>query len=139
MPVVQGKRPPFLFLVLDLQLTPPLSCAAPVLAGIVSLLNGARISSSQPPLGFLNPFIYSIGYRGLNDIVDGGSRGCTGKDRFSGLTTPIVPFASWNATKGWDPVTGYGTPDFPRLLRLSRLYHTAQEVAEQKEGGYQVN
>lgn len=112
------------------------SAAAPSFAGIVSLLNGARISSGRPPLGFLNPFIYSIGYRGLNDIVNGGSRGCTGKDGYSGLKTPIVPFASWNATRGWDPVTGYGTPNFPRLLGLSQHYLRRQEVAEQQAGSY---
>ncbi|MCJ1462751.1 vesicle formation at the endoplasmic reticulum [Pseudocyphellaria aurata] len=102
------------------------SASAPVFAGIVSLLNGARISSGRPPLGFLNPFIYSFGYRGLNDIIDGGSKGCTGTGRSSGVETPVVPFASWNATKGWDPVTGYGTPNFPRLLRLSRYYYYKQ-------------
>jgi tripeptidyl-peptidase-1 len=34
------------------------------------------------------------------------------------LETPFVPYASWNATKGWDPVTGHGTPDFKKLLKL---------------------
>lgn len=70
-------------------------------------------------MGFLNPWIYSVGYKGLNDIVVGGSRGCTGKDIYSGLPAPFVPYASWNATPGWDPVTGYGTPDFMKLLELS--------------------
>ncbi|KAL8644484.1 MAG: hypothetical protein Q9210_007232 [Variospora velana] len=96
------------------------SASAPAFAGIVALLNGARLAKGRKPLGFLNPFIYKYGYRGLTDIVDGGSRGCTGRDIFSGLPTPIVPGAGWNATKGWDPVTGYGTPNFPALLRLSQ-------------------
>jgi hypothetical protein len=30
-----------------------------------------------------------------------------------------VPYASWNATTVWDPVTGYGTPDFQKLMRLA--------------------
>jgi tripeptidyl-peptidase I len=29
-----------------------------------------------------------------------------------------VPFASWNATQGWDPVTGLGTPNFHKLKQL---------------------
>ncbi|KAI9813573.1 MAG: vesicle formation at the endoplasmic reticulum [Pycnora praestabilis] len=95
------------------------SAAAPTFAAIVSLLNSARLSANLPPLGFLNPWIYSVGRYGLNDIVNGGSRGCTGTDIYSGLPAPFVPFASWNATKGWDPVTGYGTPNFGKLLRLS--------------------
>ena len=94
------------------------SASAPTFAGIVALLNSARLSAHKPPLGFLNPFIYSKGYTALTDIVNGGSKGCTGKDIYSGLPTPFVPYASWNATPGWDPVTGYGTPNFQKLLRL---------------------
>ena len=95
------------------------SASAPSFAGIVSLLNDARLAAGKSPLGFLNPWIYSTAYRGLTDIVDGGSKGCTGTDIYSGLPAPFVPFASWNATKGWDPVTGYGTPVFSKLLRLA--------------------
>ena len=85
----------------------------------MSDLNSARLSANLPPLGFLNPWIYSVGRHGLHDIVHGGSKGCTGKDIYSGLPTPFVPYASWNATKGWDPVTGYGTPNFQYLLKLA--------------------
>ncbi|KAL6709341.1 Tripeptidyl-peptidase sed2 [Coniothyrium glycines] len=96
------------------------SASAPAFASIVALLNNALISSGKSPLGFLNPWIYSEGYKGLNDIVDGGSSGCTGRDIYSGLPTPFVPNASWNATDGWDPVTGYGTPDFEKLLSIAQ-------------------
>lgn len=138
MTAVQGKQPSFFSWSRNFSLHKLSSAAAPVFAGIVSLLNGARMSSGQPPLGFLNPFIYSIGYRGLNDIVIGGSKGCNGIDRTTGLKTPFVPFASWNTTKGWDPVTGYGTPNFPELLKLSQFYHREQTAAEQNEGYDQV-
>lgn len=96
------------------------SASAPVFASVVSLLNNARIAAGKSSLGFLNPWIYSEGYKGLNDIVDGGSTGCTGRDIYSGLPAPFVPFASWNATTGWDPVTGYGTPDFEKLLSIAQ-------------------
>ncbi|KAI1380902.1 subtilisin-like protein [Hypoxylon crocopeplum] len=93
------------------------SASAPTFAAIVSLLNNARIQSGQKPLGFLNPWLYSEAVDGgLTDIVTGGSKGCTGRDIYSGLPTPIVPGAGWNATKGWDPVTGLGTPLFDKLL-----------------------
>ena len=101
------------------------SAASPTFAGIVALLNSARLSAGQPPLGFLNPWIYSVGYKGLTDIVNGGSKGCTGRDQYSGLPTPFVPYASWNATIGWDPVTGYGTPNFGKLRKLA-LSNTTQ-------------
>lgn len=94
------------------------SASAPTIAGIIALLSDARLQAGKPKLGFLNPWLYSEGYKALNDIVVGGSRGCTGKSIYSGLPAPFVPYASWNATKGWDPVTGYGTPDFAKLLKL---------------------
>ncbi|KAL1963005.1 hypothetical protein VTN77DRAFT_8753 [Rasamsonia byssochlamydoides] len=96
------------------------SAAAPTFAAIVALLNDARLRAGLPVLGFLNPLIYSKGYKALNDITTGGSNGCNGQSRFGGPTIggAVVPGASWNATEGWDPVTGYGTPDFAKLLKL---------------------
>ncbi|KZM23601.1 Tripeptidyl-peptidase I [Ascochyta rabiei] len=96
------------------------SASAPVFASVVALLNNARLAAGQPALGFLNPWIYSKGYQGLTDIKDGGSTGCIGRSIYSGLNAPLVPYASWNATEGWDPVTGYGTPNFGDLLELSQ-------------------
>jgi tripeptidyl-peptidase-1 len=95
------------------------SASAPMFAALVSLLNNARLAQGRRPLGFLNPWLYSVGKEGLTDIVHGGSTGCTGTDIYSGLPTPFVPYASWNATPGWDPVTGLGTPLFDKLLELS--------------------
>lgn len=97
------------------------SCAAPAFGGIVGLLNDARLRAGQPVLGFLNPWLYSGGQKGLNDIVRGASTGCDGNMRFGGKSngSPVVSNASWNATQGWDPVTGLGTPDFGRLVKLA--------------------
>ena len=103
------------------------SAASPTFAGIVALLNAARKSNGQPTLGFLNPWLYSTGKLGLTDIVDGGSKGCIGKDIYSGLPSPLVVGAGWNATTGWDPVTGLGTPLFDRLLT---------QVVQKGYGGY---
>ena len=113
------------------------SSAAPTFAAIISLINGDRMSSGKPPLGFLNPFLYKLGYQGLTDIVTGGSRGCTGVELRSGSQTPFVPFASWNATTGWDPVTGLGTPDFRRLLKLARLSHPRRPSGRIRGSRYQ--
>jgi tripeptidyl-peptidase I len=72
----------------------------------VADLNSILLSKGKPPLGFLNPWIYQKGHKGLTDIVNGGSKGCAGKSMYSGLRTPIVPNATWAAVEGWDPVTG---------------------------------
>ncbi|OXV11389.1 hypothetical protein Egran_00847 [Elaphomyces granulatus] len=88
------------------------SAAAPAFAAIIVHLNSLRIAANKPTLGFLNPWLYGLGGQGFKDIVDGGSTGCLGRSR---RRTPYVPYAGFNATKGWDPVTGLGTPLFPEL------------------------
>ena len=84
-------------------------------AAIVVHLNSLRLAANQSALGFLNPWLYGLGGQGFKDIVDGGSTGCYGIDLQSRRRIPFVPYASWNATKGWDPVTGFGTPLFSEL------------------------
>jgi len=83
------------------------SCSTPVVAGIFSLLNDLRLSQGRPPLGFLNPFIYRHP-EAFNDIVDGHSSGC----KFTSM--------GYNTRKGWDPVTGLGTPDYQKLATAVR-------------------
>jgi tripeptidyl-peptidase-1 len=110
------------FHVIDKQVESQLSgtsASAPAFAGIISLLNANRLQAGKPPLGFLNPWIYSAAYKGLVDITNGKSTGCTGRDQYSGLPTPYIPNAGWSAVPGWDPVTGYGTPDYSKLLPLA--------------------
>ncbi|KAJ7437093.1 tripeptidyl peptidase A [Mycena galericulata] len=80
------------------------SAATPTFAGIVTLLNDARLAAGRPPLGFLNPLLYKRGARALNDVVVGSNPGCG---------TP-----GFNATEGWDPATGLGTPDFRALMKI---------------------
>ena len=56
------------------------------------LQNDARIAAGKSPLGFLNPFLYqnpSI----FNDVTSGNNPGCSTK--------------GFEASAGWDPVTGY--------------------------------
>ncbi|KAG6910783.1 hypothetical protein DXG01_007671 [Tephrocybe rancida] len=80
------------------------SASSPAFAGFVALLNDVRLAKGLPPLGFLNPFLYAKGVSGLNDITVGHNSGCG--------------TVGFNATKGWDPVTGLGTPNFGKLKEL---------------------
>ena len=91
------------------------SAAAPVVAAIVALINDALLRSGKPVLGFLNPWLYAGGHTVFQDVTSGASSGCNGINLQTGLSVVgggIIPGASWNATDGWDPVTGWGTPDF---------------------------
>ena len=83
------------------------SGSAPFFAGLITLLNVEREKNHLPPLGFLNPWMYSNPSmftdvtKGTNAISRGG-----------------VPFSSgWNATIGWDPTTGLGTPLFEKMVK----------------------
>ncbi|KAF9021533.1 tripeptidyl peptidase A [Hymenopellis radicata] len=81
------------------------SASSPTAAGIIALLNDVRLSKGLPTLGFLNPLIYKARISAaFNDITIGNNPGC-GTEGF-------------NATKGWDPVTGFGTPNFGLLKDL---------------------
>ncbi|KAL0261685.1 Tripeptidyl-peptidase sed2 [Diplodia seriata] len=95
------------------------SASAPTFASVIALLNSARVEAGQPLLGWLNPWLYSTAKDTFTDIVNGTSTGCTGTDHYSGLPAPFVPGAGWAAVEGWDPITGLGTPDFGRLLKLA--------------------
>jgi tripeptidyl-peptidase I len=90
------------------------SASAPVFAGVVGLLNAARKAQGKPPLGFLNPWLYNNS-AALTDITGGYSVGCT----TSAAKANFPGGAYWNCTKGWDPVTGLGTPNFPALLEAA--------------------
>lgn len=50
------------------------SCASPIFASVIALLNDQLITAGKSPLGFLNPFLYSAaGAAALNDITTGQS------------------------------------------------------------------
>lgn len=43
------------------------SASTPVFAGIVSLLNSNRMRAGLPPMGFLNPWLYTVGWLGFTE------------------------------------------------------------------------
>ncbi|KAH6459736.1 hypothetical protein HBI57_090840 [Parastagonospora nodorum] len=86
-------------------LTGGTSAATPLAASIFALVNDALIAARKPALGFLNPWLYKKGYKALNDVTKGSNRGCN--------TTGFA------AGEGWDPVNGWGTPNFPKLVKLA--------------------
>ena len=67
------------------------SASTPTFASIVALLNDQRLGKGMPPLGFLNPLLYSAqGVSALTDVTSGSNPGC-GPEGFDAL-------------QGWDPV-----------------------------------
>ncbi|KAL9109396.1 MAG: hypothetical protein Q9227_005903 [Pyrenula ochraceoflavens] len=79
------------------------SASSPLFASVINLINEQRLAVGKNPVGFINPALYAHPYV-LNDITEGKNPGCG--------------TAGFHATPGWDPVTGLGTPNYPKMLEL---------------------
>ena len=86
------------------------SMSAPIFAGVASLVNEIAVSKTGSPLGFLNPLLYKM-YADqpetFHDVVEGDNI-CP--EEYCGPNCK-----GYVATKGWDPVTGLGTPNAARM------------------------
>ena len=100
------------------------SCSSPIFASVIALINDELIAEGRSPLGFLNPFLYA-NPQAFHDVTSG--------------TSPCSMFVLWliphyhpgsnpgcgtngfEAIKGWDPVTGLGTPNFAALRAAAGL------------------
>ncbi|KAK5169626.1 uncharacterized protein LTR77_005603 [Saxophila tyrrhenica] len=89
------------------------SAATPVWAAVVTLLNDYEAGKGRSPLGFINPWLYSLD-SGLKDITTGGNNAGS-CDLLGGCTLPET--LRYEVTEGWDLVTGLGSPMFSELTR----------------------
>ena len=72
------------------------SAVAPLWAGLIALMN----QQLGHPVGFLNPMLYgSLQGKGATNDITSGNNG------------------SYSAKAGWDPCTGWGSPDGAKLLK----------------------
>ena len=95
---------------LDLEAVYGTSASTPTVAGIISLLNDARLQNNKSTLGFLNPFLYQNS-AAMYDVTTGHNEGCLPGD------------IGFYASTGWDPVTGCGTPNFLAMVNAALKYH----------------
>ncbi|KAI9689385.1 MAG: hypothetical protein M1822_010036 [Bathelium mastoideum] len=79
------------------------SASTPIVASIVTLLNERRAAVGKGPIGFLNPTFYAHP-EAFNDVTEGSNPGCYTN--------------GFSAAPGWDPVTGLGTPNYPKLEEI---------------------
>jgi subtilase family serine protease len=91
------------------------SAATPLWAGVIALAD----QEAGQHLGFVNPAIYAIArssayHQAFHDVVTGDNS----------VLWPTGIFVGYTAGPGWDPVTGWGSPDAQYLVPL--LAHTAQ-------------
>jgi len=93
------------------------SASAPLWAGLIALAD----QYAGRHLGFVNPAIYRIGrsafYReAFHDVTTGNN-------------TPTFPghtISGYRATPGWDPVTGWGSPNATVLVPLLARYSSSE-------------
>lgn len=94
------------------------SASSPTFAAVLSVLNSARLAAGKSTLGWVNPFLYKAAAASavaFHDVVEGnnacgpGCAGCAGQYTCTGF----------NATKGWDPMTGVGTPNYKELVKIA--------------------
>jgi subtilase family serine protease len=100
------------------------SAAAPLWAGVIALAD----QQAGHPLGFVNPAIYAIArspayHQAFHDVVTG--------DNSVLWSTGVI--TGYKAGPGWDPVTGWGSPDAQYLVPL--LAHTAGHAGMMRATG----
>ncbi|KAI0787619.1 subtilisin-like protein [Fomes fomentarius] len=79
------------------------SASAPIFASLIVAVNDARLAAGKGPVGWINPALYTHAFASaFNDVINGTNVAC-------GL-------GGFPTARGWDPVTGLGTPNFERLL-----------------------
>jgi subtilase family serine protease len=89
------------------------SAATPLWAGVIALAD----QQAGHPLGFVNPALYAIArgpayHQAFHDVTTGDNS----------VLWPTGVFVGYTAGPGWDPVTGWGSPDAQYLVPL--LAHT---------------
>jgi len=78
------------------------SASTPMFGAMITVLNQDRLNAGKSPLGFINPLLYKLAASNplaFQDITIGSNGGgCSN--------------LAFEATTGWDPLTGLGSPNF---------------------------
>ena len=87
------------------------SASAPTVAGMLTLINTARLAAGKPTVGFVNPALYHLANTtpGVFHDITLGSNHCMAQssdERITGTTTCCNQ--GFTAVAGWDPVSGLG-------------------------------
>jgi len=86
------------------------SASSPASAGLFNMFNDALLAKGKTPLGFLNPLLYKMAKEQpstFNDLTFGSNK------------CDFSTCCKWGyeATPGWDPASGLGTPNFGEILK----------------------
>ena len=84
------------------------SCAAPLWAGFMALVNQQAAASGQSAVGFINPAIYELANESIYNTVF--------HDTTNGNNTSTTSPNAFYAVPGYDLCTGVGTPNGTNLI-----------------------
>uniref|UniRef100_A0A6C0JA19 Peptidase S53 domain-containing protein n=1 Tax=viral metagenome TaxID=1070528 RepID=A0A6C0JA19_9ZZZZ len=101
----------------DLQPVDGTSCSSPLFASILSLVNQFQENRGRPKVGLVAPLLYAMWQDDpstFNDITT-GNNWCTESTCCSRRPDGGSDYG-YLASKGWDPVTGLGTPNVGKIL-----------------------
>jgi len=87
------------------------SAATPQIAAMIALINVHRYQKGMGPVGVANPTLWKLDNVGF-DVTIGQSYAANPSGYCPGTYLPGFP-----ATKGWDAITGLGSPDFNTILQ----------------------
>jgi subtilase family serine protease len=121
-PVVTGSLMPGTTLMIPIGGT---SLGAPAIAGMIALFDQA---AGGARMGFLNSALYRISQnaaayaQALHDVQSGNNAFV-----FKAAQGNVVNVAGFNATAGWDPPTGVGTPNAANLVKILPQFITPND------------
>ena len=81
------------------------SASAPVVASMITLINDKLLGMNKPTMGFVNPLLYQMATAkpaAINDVAVGDNK----------CSQIACCKYGYDATVGWDPVTGLGSLNF---------------------------
>jgi subtilase family serine protease len=118
------------------------SFAAPMWAGYMALINQQAVANGNPPLGFINPSLYTIGLSSnyttdFHDITSGsnGFSATTGYDLATGLGSPNGA-ALINALAGGSPAPGFSLSASPASVSVAQGSTGKSTITSTVTGGF---
>ena len=85
------------------------SASCPVMAGLISNINAARMALGKGSVGWVTPALYGNAAAFVNDIVSGNNK-CS-------ASAPCCT-QGYDAVPGWDPASGLGSVNYGKMQDL---------------------
>jgi hypothetical protein len=106
------------------------SCAAPLWAGFMALVNEQAANLGQPPVGFINPAIYAL--------ANSTNYNACFHDITTGNNTSSNSPTQYFAVPGYDLCTGLGTPAGTNLIAALVATTTVNHRQLVRDGGFET-